>query len=95
MIIHDFADYADFFAIRGYLPNRSRMNLGNNQQLLVFVARIITEPGAKRLHAREKNTIETKRLLPERAVASLLVPYLRRDVKLLFGCGLRRAKKSE
>jgi len=35
-----------------------------NEQLLVFVARIITEPGAKRLHAREKNTMGIKRPLP-------------------------------
>jgi len=35
-----------------------------NEQLLVFVARIITEPGAHRLHAREKNTMGIKRPLP-------------------------------
>jgi hypothetical protein len=36
-----------------------------NEQLIVFVARIITEPGAKRLHAREKNTRRIKRLLSD------------------------------
>jgi len=36
----------------------------SNHQLFVFLARIISEPGAKRLYARAKNTMGTKRRLP-------------------------------
>jgi hypothetical protein len=53
----DYTDYADLSlitSVRAFLQIRV---IGvANQQLLVFVARTITEPEAKRLHATEKNT---------------------------------------